>query len=171
MEDTSTRRRPGRPRGSSRYCESDPQLLCEVVDKLLASPWISPRAAIMQVVGSNASADLRRLQVKFRERSRDEWLADARRRQNEIRRREEDQARRNRQNLHETTINLAILAKRIRESQFMRDLETAQANWKKFESLARDRFGEHVRRHDREWRVLLGFTGSSILTEGRQDLP
>ena len=61
-------RRPGRPAGSSRLKETDEALLAKIGDKVLANPNISTRAAIVQVLGKNDPAALRRLQGKFKPR-------------------------------------------------------------------------------------------------------
>ena len=66
MTQAKSIRRPGRPRGSSRYTDSDPILLAQVADKLLANVGLTTRAAIIQVVGYDDTAGLRRLQVKFK---------------------------------------------------------------------------------------------------------
>ena len=48
---TSGKRPSGRPRGSSRYKQTDPGLLEKVADKLLDDPGLSTRAAIIRVLG------------------------------------------------------------------------------------------------------------------------
>lgn len=136
-EDPPVRRTLGRPPGSSRYRETDPQLLDQVADKLLASPSLSTRSTILQVVGGNAPAALRRIQVKFGKRSRDEWLADARRRQEGARRIEEARIQRKREVVHAAYALPARLAEQVGNSQFMRDLLAAQAIWKDSGLLAR----------------------------------
>jgi len=78
-------RKPGRPRGSSRYSESDPQLVRQIGDRLLAKPSLSVRAAIMQAVGDDNPAALRRLQGKCPSKAR--MIADAEERVREAQRR------------------------------------------------------------------------------------
>jgi len=70
-----TERKPGRPKGSSRYRESDPILLRMVADKVLANPGLSTRAAILQVIGKQDAAALRRLQDKLP--PREQFVAEA----------------------------------------------------------------------------------------------
>ena len=70
----------GRPRGSSRYKESDTRLLRRVADLLLARPTLTTRAAILQTLGKDDSAALRRLQGKFKVQSRERWVEEARER-------------------------------------------------------------------------------------------
>ncbi len=65
MTESITRRKPGRPTGSSRLNKSD-ALLCQLVaEKVLQNPTLSDRAAIVQVIGSQDAAGVRRLQGKF----------------------------------------------------------------------------------------------------------
>lgn len=68
--------KPGRPKGSSRYRESDPILLQMVADKVLANPGLSTRAAILQILGKQDDAALRRLQGKLP--PREQFVAKAR---------------------------------------------------------------------------------------------
>lgn len=74
MTESTTPRKPGRPKGSSRLNQSDALLCQQVAEVVLQNGSLTNRAAILKVIGSENPAGLRRLQGKFR---REEMVAAA----------------------------------------------------------------------------------------------
>lgn len=74
MTNSTTPRKPGRPKGSSRLNQTDALLCQQVAKEVLQEPSLTNRAAILKVIGSQDPAGLRRLQGKFH---REEMVAAA----------------------------------------------------------------------------------------------
>jgi hypothetical protein len=74
VTESTTPRKPGRPKGSSRLNQTDALLCQQVAEKVLQNASLTNRAAILEVIGSEDPKGLRRLQGKFR---REEMVAVA----------------------------------------------------------------------------------------------
>jgi hypothetical protein len=66
VTESTTPRKPGRPKGSSRLNQGDALLCRQVAEEVLQNGSLTNRAAILKVIGSQNPAGLRRLQGKFR---------------------------------------------------------------------------------------------------------
>jgi hypothetical protein len=76
-DEQSGRRKPGRPKGSSRYSETDPPLLRKMAEMMVEEADLTKTAAIKQFIRLNDTAGLHRLQGKFA-RDGERLLAEAR---------------------------------------------------------------------------------------------